>query len=205
MKKALPLIIGVILFALLLMGYWMLKQKNEKDAETVEDTLYTYAVDDISQFSFLNTNGDTLSFTRTDDGWVYDDSDDYQISEEKVTSLLNTVASLTLKNTLQDISDLEAYGLATPLNRVSFTVGDTAVVVCIGNYNTTTESQYIYLNDDTSVVYAVQTDLTGTFQTDITELVAEEDTTEDTESTEAVESTETTEELQSTDETELTE
>ncbi len=184
MKKAAPLMIGIIIFILLFAGYLFLKQKNAADAEVQADVLYSYSTDDITQFSFVDTDGETLSFTLSDDGWIYDASSDYEISEDEVTSLLSNVASMNVNNTLQDVSDLADYGLATPSNRVSFTAGEATVTIYIGDYNATTESQYIYLNDDTSVIYAVETDLTTTFQIGIDALVAEEETTEDTESAE---------------------
>lgn len=180
MKKALPLIIGILAFCLLLGGYFALKQNNQKkeEKEAEEDMLYNYNLQDITGLSFTNADKKELVLGLEDGIWKLEDSVDVQISTAKVEELLNKVKALTVSNTLQNVEDLEAYGLADPANRVTFTAADTKVVLCIGNYNGTTSSQYVYLNDDTSVVYAVRADLTGVFNVDVAALTEEADDTQ---------------------------
>lgn len=180
MKKALPIIIGILAFCLLLGGYFALKQNNRKKAEkeAEQEMLYNYDVQDITAFSFTNAENEELVFNLIDGAWELDGAADTQISTAKIEELLNKVKALTLSNTLQNVEDLEAYGLASPAHRVTFTAAGTNVTICIGNYNGTTSSQYVYLNDDTSVVYAVNADFTGVFDVDAAALADTEESTE---------------------------
>lgn len=180
MKKALPLIIGILAFCLLLGGYFALKQNNQRkeQKEAEEEMLYNYNLQDITGLSFTNADKEELILSLEDGTWKLENSANTQISTVKVEGLLNKVKMLTVANKLENVDDLEAYGLAEPANRVTFTAADTKVVLCIGNYNGTTSSQYVYLNDDTSVIYAVKADLTGVFNVDVAALTEEADDTQ---------------------------
>lgn len=180
MKKALPLIIGIIVFCLLLGGYFALREDNRRkeEQERAQEFLYNYASGDITALSFTNAEEAELTLELLDGVWKLKGSGDTQISAAKVEELLDKVKTLTVSNTLQNVEDLEPYGLAKPSNRVAFTAAGTEVSLCIGAYNATTASQYVYLNDDTSTVYAVNAELTGVFNVDASGLTEEEGDTQ---------------------------
>lgn len=176
MKKALPLIIGILAFCLLLGSYFALKKNNQKKEakEAAKEILYNYNIEDITRLSFTNDENEELTFNLSDGVWNLENSTDVQISTTKLEALLSKVNTLTVTNTLENVEDLESYGLAVPANCVTFTAADTEVVLYIGNYNSTTSSQYVYLNDDTSVIYAVAAELTDVFNVHASSLMEEE-------------------------------
>lgn len=178
MKKALPLIIGILAFCLLLGGYFALKQNNQKqeEKEAAKDSLYNYNVEDITKLSFVGTENEELVLSQQDGVWSLENASAVQVSADKVQELLSSINTLTVTNTLQNVEDLAEYGLTEPAKVVSFTAADTEVVLHIGSYNNTTASQYVYLNDDTSVIYAVDAQLTDVFNVSISDLQEEETT-----------------------------
>ena len=172
MKKALPLIIGILAFCLLLGGYFALKQSDQKREakEAAKDSLYNYNVEDITKLSFVGAENEELVLSQQDGVWSLKSASDVQVSADKVQQLLSSINALTVTNTLQNVEDLAEYGLTESAQVVSFTAADTEVVLHIGSYNSTTASQYVYLNDDTSVIYAVDAQLTDVFNISISDL-----------------------------------
>ncbi|MDE5965444.1 MAG: hypothetical protein K2G89_01235, partial [Lachnospiraceae bacterium] len=63
MKKMLPLLAGIVVFALLICGYTALKNKNENAQTSEEDApaLYSYALEDLTEASFTDEHGKMLT------------------------------------------------------------------------------------------------------------------------------------------------
>ncbi len=178
MKKALPIIIGLLVFAGLLGGYFVLKQNNEKaeKAEAEKDTVYSYDTADITELTFSNASGE-VKLTKADDAWSCETQTDTAIDADKVSTLLDMVCELEIKKDLGKVDSLSDYGLETPSATITFTAADQTVSVAVGDFNDTSDSQYVYIDGDNEHVYAVSKNL-GEFGTKTIADVTE-DTTED--------------------------
>lgn len=180
MKKMLPLLVGIVVFALLIGGYAALKNKNENAQTSEEDApaLYSYALDDLTEASFTDKHGNTLTFAQGTDGWTYaEDKESCQVLEEPLSELLNKICTLSASDTI-DLAEsgntLSDYGLEAPENQITLKTKDASVSVSIGGYNDTTACQYVTLDGNTEKIYAVSVNLTGAFKVDIFDLIAGE-------------------------------
>lgn len=174
MKKALPLLAGILLLLVFMGGYVLLKDKNAREQEAPDDaeTLYSYEADDISSISFTDKHGKELSFTRKEDGWVYtEDAEGCQVLDDKLTEILNQVSKLSYKDVIEDVDNPADFGLEKPEVQLTLKTPEDTVTVHIGAYNETTSCQYVMLNQDANKIYAVLASLTSIFHVDLFDLI----------------------------------
>ena len=177
------------------------KEEAEEDADTI--TITDFDTDDVTAFSY-QLNGETLSFTKDGDNWLYDGDTSLDLDEDSITSMLSAVSNLTTEEALEEYDSLSDYGLDTPSNTITVTTADGTITLLAGNQNEITNSYYM-MTGDSDTVYLISTDLNSTFSSAVDDLIAEEEETETEESEEATEtvSEDTTEEavLEETTET----
>lgn len=177
------------------------KEEAEEDADTI--TITDFDTDDVTAFSY-QLNGETLSFTKDGDNWLYDGDTSLDLDEGSITSMLSAVSNLTTEEALEEYDSLSDYGLDTPSNTITVTTADGTITLLAGNQNEITNSYYM-MTGDSDTVYLISTDLNSTFGSAVDDLIAEEEETETEEPEEATEtvSEDTTEEavLEETTET----
>lgn len=177
------------------------KEEAEEDADTI--TITDFDTDDVTAFSY-QLNGETLSFTKDGDNWLYDGDTSLDLDEDSITSMLSAVSNLTTEEALEEYDSLSDYGLDTPSNTITVTTADGTITLLAGNQNEITNSYYM-MTGDSDTVYLISTDLNSTFSSAVDDLIAEEEETETEEPEEATEtvSEDTTEEavLEETTET----
>ena len=177
------------------------KEEAEEDADTI--TITDFDADDVTAFSY-QLNGETLSFTKDGDNWLYDGDTSLDLDEDSITSMLSAVSNLTTEEALEEYDSLSDYGLDTPSNTITVTTADGTITLLAGNQNEITNSYYM-MTGDSDTVYLISTDLNSTFSSAVDDLIAEEEETETEEPEEATEtvSEDTTEEavLEETTET----
>ncbi len=177
------------------------KEEAEEDADTI--TITDFDTDDVTAFSY-QLNGETLSFTKDGDNWLYDGDTSLDLDEDSITSMLLAVSNLTTEEALEEYDSLSDYGLDTPSNTITVTTADGTITLLAGNQNEITNSYYM-MTGDSDTVYLISTDLNSTFGSAVDDLIAEEEETETEEPEEATEtvSEDTTEEavLEETTET----
>lgn len=177
------------------------KEEAEEDADTI--TITDFDTDDVTAFSY-QLNGETLSFTKDGDNWLYDGDTSLDLDEDSITSMLSAVSNLTTEEALEEYDSLSDYGLDTPSNNITVTTADGTITLLAGNQNEITNSYYM-MTGDSDTVYLISTDLNSTFSSAVDDLIAEEEETETEEPEEATEtvSEDTTEEavLEETTET----
>lgn len=177
------------------------KEEAEEDADTI--TITDFDTDDVTAFSY-QLNGETLSFTKDGDNWLYDGDTSLDLDEDSITSMLSAVSNLTTEEALEEYDSLSDYGQDTPSNTITVTTADGTITLLAGNQNEITNSYYM-MTGDSDTVYLISTDLNSTFSSAVDDLIAEEEETETEEPEEATEtvSEDTTEEavLEETTET----
>ena len=177
------------------------KEEAEEDADTI--TITDFDADDVTAFSY-QLNGETLSFTKDGDNWLYDGDASLDLDEDSITSMLSAISNLTTEEALEEYDSLSDYGLDTPSNTITVTTADGTITLLAGNQNEITNSYYM-MTGDSDMVYLISTDLNSIFSSAVDDLIAEEEETETEEPEEATEtvSEDTTEEavLEETTET----
>lgn len=191
-KQKKQFIVVLILLVVAVVAYLLLhvyndrkeaKEEAEEDADTI--TITDFNTDDVTAFSY-QLNGETLSFTKDGDNWLYDGDTSLDLDEDSVTSMLSAVSNLTTEEALEEYDSLSDYGLDAPSNTITVTTEDGTITLLAGNQNEITNSYYM-MTGDNDTVYLISTDLNSTFGSSVDDLLAEEEETETEEPEEATE------------------
>ncbi len=200
-KQRKQFVITVVILLVLVLAYIGIhlynqkqEEKKEKEEKENEITVTELDTDDVTAFSY-QVSGETLSFTKDGDEWVYDQDTSLDLDEDVVNGMIEKAASLTADDSFDDYDSLADYGLDQPSNTITLTTKESTTTLYLGNQNAMT-SQYYLMTGDGETVYAVDNTLSTTFSKTVDSLVKEEDTqTEEpeeavTEETESVSDTE---------------
>lgn len=191
-KKGLPLVLGMILLILLVVLYIGLVKHNGKTSEESEETLKVLdlaAEDIISVRIELDETEET--FTIQDDIWSLESDAAFQVDSSTVNTLISTFVQLTASRILENVSDLEQYGLEQPVHSVVLTdKNGNTYTVCFGDCNSVTGEQYVSVTEESGRVYTVDASVSSSISTVLEDYRVEEETVEDTEVQESTESLE---------------
>lgn len=192
-KQRKQFIITIVILLVLLLAYIGIhvynqkqEEKKEKEEKENEITVTELDTDDVTAFSY-QVSGETLSFTKDGDEWVYDQDTSLDLDEDVVNGMIEKAASLTAGDSFDDYDSLSDYGLDQPSNTITLTTKESTTTLYLGNQNAMT-SQYYLMTGDGEAVYAVDNTLSTTFSKTVDSLVKEEDT--QTEEPESVSDTE---------------
>ncbi len=146
-----------VLFGLLLIalgGYLGLKSYNEKKdntpAETTEITAFTLVTDEVTAFSY-DYEGEVYSFIKEDESWICEDDASIDIDESQISSMLGKMANITSDIAIEDVTDFEQYGLATPSKIITLTTGEEEYKLNLGDYNELISAYYIQVDGQDTV------------------------------------------------------
>lgn len=194
MKK--QMIAGIILLVLCIGGYFGVKaynsnQAKKQEAETMKPV--EVSVSDVTGFSYLK-DGETLSYKKDGDDWIYTGDTSLNMDEEKIEEMLEKVCDVgsTEKITAEKLSD---YGFDEPTNVITLETEQGSTVVKIGMYNEIVSKYYLSI-DDSKELYLVDSDIVTGFDTSVDSLKSTETTTAETPEETTEESTQTTEETE---------
>ena len=168
-KKSVNLVTAVGVLVILSGAYagiiaYVAKQEEKESAESEESEsaeIVSISADDIKSIKFLIDKQEVV-FEKDGDSWVKADESAFPVSQDKVDALAASLESITAARTLEDVEDVSEYELDQPENTITVTTtdGDTTVIQ-IGMENSSTNQEYIDLNNDSSTVYVVES---STFQ-----------------------------------------
>lgn len=162
-KKSVNLVTAVGVLVILSGAYvgikaYVAKQEEKETAESEESEsaeIVSISADDIKSIKFLIDKQEVV-FEKDGDSWVKADESAFPVSQDKVDVLAASLESITATRTLEDVEDASEYELDQPENTITVTTtdGDTTVIQ-IGMENSSTNQEYIDLNNDPSTVYVV--------------------------------------------------
>lgn len=138
MKKKYGLITGCLVIAALCLIYVGLgAYTDHSEAEEQEraeaEKLYMTDLTGVKRISYDNA-GTELSFTKDGDTWKYDGDDEFPVNASRMDSLAETVKKLPAIRKLEGGDELSAYGLDTPLRRITVEAeGDAELTILIGS------------------------------------------------------------------------
>jgi len=166
-RKQFLVITIVLVFLIAATAGMKLYNKNAqtaKEKETAADTIYITqtAAEDITAFSY-ELNGETLSFTKQDGTWSYDQDPSVNLDQDAVESLLSVFATFTATDEITAYENLSEYALDAPADTVTFTTN--AML-----------NEYYVKNADSDVVYLTATSLQARFSKSVEELTVLEET-----------------------------
>ena len=168
-RKQFLFITIVLVFLIAATAGMKLYNKNAetaKEKEAAADTIYITqtAAEDITAFSY-ELNGETLSFTKQDGTWSYDQDPSVNLDQDAVESLLSVFS----------YENLSEYALDTPADTVTFTTDAGTVTLYEGMENAMLNEYYVK-NADSDVVYLTATSLQTRLSKSVEDLTILEET-----------------------------
>lgn len=178
--------IGIcVLVIVCVAAYFGLKTYNEKEAEQEqkeEESKKIEAVsidkDAVKSFSY-QIDGNTITFEKEEDTWYYQPDHSINIDQDAISEMLDAVTAVTAEEKLENVEDTSEYGFDSPTNVLTFTMEDGTRTITIGMQNEIT-SEYYIMDNNSSAIYVVETNLNTTFSKSVEDVTAEEEETEDT-------------------------
>ena len=157
-KQGKGLLFAVLILIVLLVLYFVIdlqQKKADQEAETEEtkDSSLPVSVTDDEIAKVTVKNGDvTMSYTKNDDTWTYEEDSDFPLDESAVDTKMSKLTSLTVDRVLESPEDLSEYGLDEPKQEVTVLKTDgTAFTLYIGNQNSSNNDFYVKVDDGTDV------------------------------------------------------
>lgn len=172
----LTVLLLVLVIAYLAIHIYNGKQEEKESAKEEAEKIYITndAVEDITAFSYVLT-GETLSFAKSGDEWIYDGDTSCNLDESVIETMLGKVASITADECLSEPESLDSYGLDAPSGQITLTTDEETVTLFIGNRNAITGSYYLKKDGDDKV-YLVSSTVASACTKNISDLLTEEDT-----------------------------
>lgn len=188
-KQKIQLIVLAIVLVALLAAYFIIPKVVKDEEEETENYIVT-AIDSstVSEISFTN-DGTEISFVKENDVWYAADDKEVSISQGTVENLVSIVGNIVSVTKIDNVTDLNQYGLDNPLHEVRFVADGIEHTVIMGDYNDITGEYYLYLKGETTV-YTVSSTVVTPFSTTMEAFIeVETETTEENiEETSSVES-----------------
>lgn len=165
-----------VIFALLLLLYLFLKNRNEKAEEAESSGMDVIQMDASSIVNFSFKIGDNFAeFSKDGDEWKNQEDSEFPVDQEAVETLLNDLLSFTAKRKLEDVDGLSEYGLEEPSNTIRLTdESGTETEILVGSRNQSTGDYYVSLAEAPNTVYVTASDLSSILPGSVMELAESE-------------------------------
>ncbi len=175
------ILIAAVIILIVLLKYF--DKASEDASEENHFTINNIQADKVIRFAFTNSAG-TVSLTKNAQEWIYDNDSSLDMDEDKVTELIQTVAPLDSENRIEEVENLEMYGLAEPALTILVSDGEEVCTMMIGDLNEMTGTYYLCLEGKESVIYDVNPQIVSAFGTTLEDLVTAKEQTTEAQSTE---------------------
>ncbi|MBQ3707707.1 MAG: DUF4340 domain-containing protein [Clostridia bacterium] len=171
-----PLLILVLVFAALLIGYKVLSAANERKAAAealaaqADDTSVTvadFSLPDMTALEFQSNGGDPLRFVVVNGAWRYEADPAFPLNASTMAQMANAIASITASRTVDEGAPAD-YGLDDPACVITAEYGSEKHVYKTGDYNSFSGSYYLMAD---GAVYLVSQNLASTFSKSLDDLL----------------------------------
>lgn len=174
-------LIAVVIILIVLLKYF---DKAEDVSGENHFVINNIQAEKVIRFAFTNTEG-TVSLTKNAQEWIYDNNSSLDMDEDKVAELIQIVAPLESENRIEEVENLEMYGLAEPALTILVSDGEEVCTMMIGDLNEITGTYYLCLEGKESVIYDINPQVVNAFGATLEDLTVTEEQTTEQESTEA--------------------
>lgn len=117
-------------------------------------------------------NETSLAFHK-DEVWLWDEDENFPVSEEKINELLEQFQALGAAFIIEDVEDFGQYGLEDPICTISLSTEDEDYEIKLGDYSKMDSQRYVSIGDGN--VYLVRHDPLDEFNATIRNLIAHDE------------------------------
>ena len=120
-KRGLLAVVGILLLAVLIGIYFLVKGLNQEETDTEQETteptgeeILAMSSEDIKSLRF-QLDGREVVWNRKEDQWKLEGEEEFPVDTEKIEPLLSAVSSITADRKLENVENLKDYGLDEPV------------------------------------------------------------------------------------------
>ena len=117
--------------------------------------------------------GNTLAFHKAET-WLYDEDEAFPVSEERILDLLEPFEAFGVSFVIEDVEDYGQYGLDDPLCTINLATEEQSWKIMVGDYSKMDSKRYVSIGDGN--VYLVQNDPLNDFDTDLRNMIDNDET-----------------------------
>lgn len=160
-KKIIPLVAILAVFIIGFIIVNVVNRKNEQKQTEEQEAAIVFMVepDDVTEFVINNREGETIAFTEKNENgetkWESTEVEaEGEIDQDVVKTTLDNLCNISTTNFLTDVSP-EDCGLAADRDDFVIKCSDATYTLTFGDTNPVTRETYFIVNNDTSVIYTV--------------------------------------------------
>lgn len=158
-KQKMQMVVLLAILVVLGITFFSVKQYNKAEAAKKEvvdgEVIIDVSSDDIVKFSY-DYEGETYSFyyNADDETWYSADDETLTLKQYRTGSLTSGVAPLIASQVIENVTDLEQYGLTEPQMTITYETASESYIIYVGDNNEVTSTYYVCLPSE-STVYVV--------------------------------------------------
>ncbi|MBR4184344.1 MAG: DUF4340 domain-containing protein [Clostridia bacterium] len=171
-----PLLALVLVLAVLLVGYKLLSEANERkaaadalaaQADDASVTVADFSLPDMTALEYRTKDGDPLRFTVVNGAWRYEADPAFPLNASMMAQMANAIASITASRTVDEGAPAD-YGLDDPACVITAEYGGEKHTYKTGDYNSFSGSYYLMADGG---IYLVSQNLASTFSKSLDDLL----------------------------------
>ena len=171
-SKKLCILAGVLVIVCIAALIALNVNEKQEQIKTSGETVFELDPDKVTTVSWVY-DGTTLGFSRTDDGWQYDDDTDFPVSTDAIDNLLETFREFGASFTIENADDLGQYGLDDPTCTITLTTDDETYTIKLGDFSTMDSQRYVDIGDGN--VYLAASDPLNVYGVGLKSLIANDE------------------------------
>ena len=153
-SKKLYILLGILAVACIATSAVMQMEERKEQIKETGEIILELPSESVQSLSW-EYNEETLAFHK-DETWLYDEDENFPVSEEKINELLEQFQSFGAAFIIEDVEDFGPYGLDDPICTINLSTEEQSYEVNLGNYSKMDSQRYVSIGDGN--VYLVKHD-----------------------------------------------
>ena len=153
-SKKLYILLGILAVACIATSAVMQMEERKEQIKETGEIILELPSESVQSLSW-EYNEETLAFHK-DETWLYDEDENFPVSEEKINELLEQFQSFGAAFIIEDVEDFGQYGLDDPICTINLSTGEQSYEVKLGDYSKMDSQRYVSIGDGN--VYLVKHD-----------------------------------------------
>lgn len=170
-SKRLYLLLGILTVACVATFAVMGMEERKEQIRETGEIILELPGESVQSLSW-DYNETSLAFHR-DGIWLYDEDENFPVSEEKINELLEPFQAFGAAFIIEDVEDFGQYGLDDPICTIRLSTQDQDYEIKLGDYSKMDSQRYVSIGDGN--VYLVRHDPLDEFNATIRNLIAHDE------------------------------
>ena len=166
-SKKLCALLGVLAAACIATFAVMRIEERKEQIKNSDEIILELPSESVKSLSW-EYSGETLSFHK-DETWLYDEDENFPVSEEKINELLEQFQSFGAAFIIENVEDFGLYGLDAPVCTISLSTAEQSCEVKLGDYSKMDSQRYVSIGDGN--VYLVKHDPLDEFDAVLSDMI----------------------------------